>query len=114
MSSEAKTRKHRWEGVEVTLRFKSKQRVLEAEYRGVRGRVTVRDGRLPYDVWVGFGNETELMESYTVPGPAFECLLNTVVDVGRRKAAVEEALSKAWALLCQTVEAGNAGQDEGR
>ena len=47
MSSEAKTRKHRWGGAEVTLRFRPDERVLEAEYRGVRGRVTVRDGRLP-------------------------------------------------------------------
>ena len=37
--------------------------MIEAEYRGVRGRVTIRDGRLPYDVWIGYCNETELMES---------------------------------------------------
>lgn len=114
MSSEAKTRKQRWDGVDVSLRFRSKDRVLEAEYRGVRGHVAVRDGRLPYDVWVGYGNETELMESYTVPGPAFECLLNTVVEVGRRKMAAEEALSKAWRLLCQSVESRNQGLDDDR
>ena len=107
MSSETKTRKHRWDGIEVTLRFKPEDRVLEAEYQGVRGHVTVRDGRLPYDVWIGYGNETELMESYAVPGPAFERLLNAVVDLGRRKAAVEEALSKAWSLLCRSAESGN-------
>ena len=112
MSSQAKTRKHKWDGVEVTLRFKPSERVLEAEYRGVRGRVSIRDGRLPYDVWFGYGNETELMESYAVPGPAFERLLAAVVDLGRRKAAVEEALSKAWALLCQSVELGNQGRDD--
>ena len=112
MSSEAKTRKYRWDGVAVTLRFRPDERVLEAEYRGVRGRVSVRDGRLPYDVWIGYANETELMESSAVPGPAFERLLNAVVDLGRRKAAVEEALNKAWALLCQSVESGNQGQDD--
>ena len=113
MSSEAKTRMHRWGGVEVTLRFRPDERVIEAEYRGVRGRVAVRDGRLPYDVWIGYGNETELMESYAVPGPAFERLLAAVVDVGRRKAAVEEALNNAWVLLCQSVE-GNQGQQDDR
>ena len=114
MSSEAKTRKHRWGGVEVTLRFRPDERVIEAEYRGVRGRVTVRDGRLPYDVWIGYGNETELMESYAVPGPAFERLLAAVVDVGRRKAAVEETLNNAWVLLCQSVEPGNQGRQDDR
>ncbi len=54
------------------------------------------------------------MESYAVPGPAFERLLTAVVDVGRRKAAVEEALSRAWTLLCQSVESGNDEQDEDR
>ena len=111
MSSEAKTRNHRWVGVEVRLRFRSEDRVIEAEYQGVRGRVTVRDGRLPYDVWIGYGNETELMESYAVPGPALERLLTAVVDLGRRKAAVEEALNRAWVLLCQSVESGNQEQD---
>ncbi len=112
MSSETKERRQRWDGVEVSLRFRAKERVIEAEYRGVRGHVTVRDGRLPYDVWVGYGNETELMESYTVPGPAFERLLNAVVDLGRRKATVEENLNKAWALLRQTVESVNEGRDD--
>ena len=111
MSSEAKTRTYSWDGVVVTLRFKPEDRLIEAEYRGIRGRVTVRDGRLPYDVWIGYGNETELMESYAVPGPAFERLLSAVVDLGRRKATVEEALNGAWALLCQSVESGNPGQD---
>ena len=112
MSSE-KTRKHSWDGVEVTLRFRPEERSIEAEHRGVHGRVTVRDGRLPYDVWVGYGNETELMESYAVPGPAFERLLGAVVDLGRRKAAVEEALNEAWELLCQSVKSGaKQGQDD--
>lgn len=114
MSSEAKTRKHRWDGVDVTLRFKPGERVLEAEYRGVLGRVSIREGRLPYDVWIGYGNETELMESYAVPGPAFERLLAAVVDLGRRKAAVEETLGKAWSLLCQSVESGSRGRGEDR
>ena len=96
----------------MTLRFISEERSIEAQYRGVRGRVTVRDGRLPYDVWIGYGNETELMESYAVPGPAFERLLHAVVDLGRRKAAVEEALNRAWALLCQSVESESQGQDD--
>ncbi len=112
MPAEATTGKRRWDGVEVTLRFRSQERSIEAEYQGVRGRVTVRDGRLPYDVWIGYGNETELMESYAVPGPAFERLLSAVVDLGRRKAAEEKALNGAWALLCQSVESGKQGQDD--
>ena len=94
------------------MRFRPSERLLDAEYRGVRGRVAVRDGRLPYDIWIGYGNETELMESYAVPGPAFERLLTAVVDVGRRKAAVEEALSRAWTLLCQSVESATQGQGD--
>ncbi len=112
MPAEAKTRRHRWDGVEVTLRFRPEERLIEAEYREARGRVSVRDGRLPYDVWIGSGNETELMESYAVPGPAFERLLTAVVDLGRRKAAGEEALNEAWELLCQSVKSGKRGPDD--
>ena len=46
-----------------------------------------------------------------MPGPAFERLLAAVVDIGSRKAAVEEALNNAWVLLCQSVE-GNQGQQD--
>lgn len=52
------------------------------------------------------------MESYALPSPTFERLLAAVVDIGRRKATVEEVLNKAWVLLCQSVERNPGQQDD--